>query len=160
MGGNSLGFLFQETLSGLEMVPVTEGMLLDPPDDSKKKEVGFAFKEKQQGTHKVGSVYLVLEGFKEMYATCGFFSDKQQKWNFQMRIEFKPDKIEVPSVKASFMVYSSGVYETHDIDDETKKMVFQVGTAKISGTEKETKIDFHEEFKEPPMVMTTVQTFN
>ena len=54
--------------------PVTEGMLLNPVDDSKDKAVGFAFKEEQQGTHKVGSVYLVTEGFKEMYATCGFFS--------------------------------------------------------------------------------------
>eukprot|EP00746_Dinoflagellata_sp_MGD_P126039 gnl/MRDRNA2_/MRDRNA2_60966_c0_seq1.p1 gnl/MRDRNA2_/MRDRNA2_60966_c0~~gnl/MRDRNA2_/MRDRNA2_60966_c0_seq1.p1 ORF type:complete len:1834 (+),score=388.57 gnl/MRDRNA2_/MRDRNA2_60966_c0_seq1:203-5503(+) len=160
MGGNSLGFLFQETLLGLDMVPVTEGMLLDPPDDTKKKEVGFAFKERQQGTEKVGSVYLVTEGFKEMYATCGFFSDKQQKWNFQMKVEFKADKIEDPSIKAPFMVYSSGVYETHDVNDETKKMVFQVGTAKISGKEPETEIKFHEEFSAPPMVFSTVQTFN
>merc|ERR1719456_1826053 len=103
MGGDHLGFVFAEVLLGIEMVPVTEGMLLKPKDDTKQKEVGFAFKEKQQGTTEINGVFLVTEGFKEMYAQCGFFTDKQKKWNFAMKIEFKPDKVEDPSVKASFM---------------------------------------------------------
>jgi hypothetical protein len=160
MGGNHLGFLFAEVLLGIEMVPVTEGMLLKPKDDSKQKEVGFAFKQKQQGTTEINGVYLVTEGFKEMYAQCGFFSDKQKKWNFGMKIEFKPDKIEDPSVKSSFMVFNSGVYETRDLKDETKKMIFQVGTAKVSASAKETEIKFHEEFDAAPMVISSVQTYN
>jgi hypothetical protein len=160
MGGDHLGFLFEEVLLGIEMVPVTEGMLLKPLDDTKQKEVGFAFKTKQQGTTEINGVFLVTAGFKDSYQQCGFFSDNQKKWNFQMKIEFKPDKVEDASIKASFMVFSSGVYETRGIEDETKKFSFQVGTAKVSGSSSETEIKFHEEFAEAPMVISSVQTYN
>merc|ERR1719388_691196 len=58
------------------------------------------------------------------------------------------------------MVFNSGVYETRDLEDESKKMVFQVGTAKVSGTSSETEIKFHEKFDSPPMVISSVQTYN
>jgi hypothetical protein len=58
------------------------------------------------------------------------------------------------------MVFNSGVYETRDLEDETIKRYFQVGTAKVSGSAQETEIHFHEEFNEPPMVISSVQTFN
>jgi hypothetical protein len=77
-----------------------------------------------------------------------------------MKVEFGEDAAEQGNIRASFMMLDQGIYETADQDDSTKHYIFQVGRVKVSGKDKWTKVKFHKEFSAPPVVLTTVQSYN
>jgi len=159
-GGDDLGSVLVKPLEGFPMKELTAGMLKDPPDEADTTVLGYAFTEKQQGTKKKGGVYIISPAFKEMYGQCGAFEKKAMRWVFQMKLEYGEEAAEQGDVRASFMSFDQGIYETADKDDQTVHHMFQVGKVKLSGKDGFSTMKFHKAFKSPPVMLCTVQTYN
>jgi hypothetical protein len=164
-GGEVLGVLFVEPLSGLPMKEVTAEELGEQREkkgsfNPKARILGYAFTEKKHATVKVGDVFLGRETFMESWGQCGKFDDAMLKWGFQLKVDYGEEGPGKDEVQTAFLTYDSGIYEAVSAKDHLVKHRFQVGKVKVKGADEWTKVDFHEAFDKAPLVLTQVQTYN